>query len=142
MIYLAVQPSSDPQPDPQRGEAITCFFAAVQSGDSAALEELLTPDAITRWPQSGERITGAMSCIRVYENYPGGPPSFRVQRISGAGDVWVAELLADYGEERWYVVSVLEFEGPRIARMTDYFGPSLPAPEWRQEWVEREDPVV
>jgi hypothetical protein len=142
MIYVAVQPSSEPQPDPQRDETINRFFAAVQSGDYAVLHELLTFDAITRWPQSGERITGAMSCMRVYENYPGGPPSYRVQRISGAGDVRVAELIADYGEERWYGVSVLEFEGPRIARMTDYFGPSLPAPEWRQEWVEREDPVV
>lgn len=142
MLNVAAQPASEPGPEPQRGEAITRFFAAVQGGDSAALHELLTPDAITRWPQSGERIIGAMSCIRVYENYPGGPPSFHVQRISGLGDVRVAELIADYGEERWYVVSVVAFEGPRIARMTDYFGPSLPAPEWRQEWVEREDPVV
>jgi hypothetical protein len=52
--------------------------------------------------------------------------------------VWVAELVADYGEERWHVVSVMEFEGDRIARMTDYFGPAFPAPAWRAEWVELE----
>lgn len=40
------------------------------------LLEVLTPDAITRWPQSGERITGAMACLRVYQNYPGGPPRY------------------------------------------------------------------
>jgi len=142
MIHVAVQPPSEPEPDPQRGETINRFFAAIQSGDLAVLHEVLTPDAITRWPQSSERITGAMSCVRVYENYPGGPPSYRVQRISGDGNVWVAELAADYGEERWHIVSVIEFDGPRIARMTDYFGPSFPAPEWRQEWVEREDSVA
>jgi hypothetical protein len=44
-----------------------------------------------------------------------------------------------YGEEPWYSVSIVEFDGPRIARMTDYFGPAFPAPAWRAEWVERED---
>ena len=64
--------------------------------------------------------------MRVYENYPGGPPVYRVQKIAGDGDLWVAELVADYGAERWYAASVFEFDGPRIARMTDYFGPEPP----------------
>ena len=120
-------------------ETITRFFDAIASGDSATLLEILTPDAITHWPQSGERITGAMSCIRVYENYPGGPPTYRVKRISGAGDRWVAEMVLMYGEEPWYGVSIVEFDGPRIARMTDYFGPAFPAPAWRAQWVELEN---
>ena len=79
-----------------------------------------------------------MSCVQVYRNYPGGPPRQQVSRVSGDGDVWVAELVADYGSERWHTVSVIEFDGPRIARMTDYFAPSFPAPDWRRPWVERE----
>ncbi len=138
MIYLAVQPASEPAHDHERRETIDRFFAAIQTGDYPVLLEVLTPDAVTRWPQSSERITGAMGCVRVYENYPGGSPHYGVQRISGHDDVWVAELVADYGDERWYTVSVIEFEGSRIARMTDYFGPSFPAPEWRQPWVELE----
>jgi SnoaL-like protein len=129
-----------PASDSDRRNAIDRFFTAIQAGDFAVLQEVLTPDAITLWPQSGERMTGAMSCIRVYENYPGGPPQYVVRRISGGDLVWVAELVADYGDARWYTVSVIEFDGARIARMTDYFGPSLPAPEWRAEWVEREAP--
>jgi ketosteroid isomerase-like protein len=58
------------------------FFAAMQAGDYATLGDLLTPDAVTRWPQSGERVTGATACLRVYENYPGGPPTYRLERIS------------------------------------------------------------
>lgn len=127
-----------PGPESQHGDTISRFFEAIQAGDYAVLQELLTPDAITRWPQSGERVTGAMACVRVYQDYPGGPPAYRVERISGSGDLLIAELVADYGEERWYVVSVIEFDGPRIARMTDYFGPSLPAPAWRNDLVERE----
>ena len=120
-------------------QTISRFFAALQAGDYAVLQDVLTPDAITRWPQSGERMTSALSCIRVNENYPGGPPTYQVERISGGEDTWVAEVIADYHGERWYMTSVIEFEGPRIARMTDYFGPTLPAPEWRAGWVEHEE---
>ena len=118
-------------PAPQ-AETIKRFFDAIVAGDSATLLEILTPDAITRWPQSGERMTGAMSCVRVHENYPGGPPSYQFKRISGAGDTWVAEMSCMYGEEPWYGVSIVEFEGQRIGRMTDYFGPAFPAPAWRE----------
>ena len=131
---------TDPGLDEQRRETIRRFFAAIQAGDGDVLQEVLRPDALTRWPQSGERMTDAMSCIRVYENYPGGPPSFSINRISGSGRVWVAELVSTYGDERWYTVSVIVFDGPQIARMTDYFGPSLPAPEWRSAFVELETP--
>ena len=139
MIYVAVQPTPQPERPGERLETISRFFAAIQEGDYPALLEVLTPDAITRWPQSGERITGAMSCVRVHENYPGDPPRYRVQRISGHGDTWVAELDAVYGDERWYIVSIIEFDGSRIARMTDYFGQGLPAPAWRRDLVEREE---
>jgi hypothetical protein len=133
---------TDSELDAQRREIIRRFFAAIQVGDGNVLQEVLRPDALTRWPQSGERMTDAMSCIRVYENYPGGPPSFSIDRISGGGELWVAELVSNYGDERWYTVSVIEFDGVQIARMTDYFGPSLPAPEWRSAFVELEKPAV
>ena len=123
----------------RHAETITRFWDAIAASDSATLLEILTPDAVTRWPQSGERITGAMSCVRIYENYPGGPPRFRIARVSGAGDICVAELVMTYGEEPWFGVSIVEFEGPRIARMTDYFGTAFPAPAWREQWVERDD---
>ena len=82
-----------------------------------------------------------MSCVRVYENYPGDPPAYAVHRISGGGDAWVAELVADYSDGRWYTVSVIEFDGAQIARMTDYFGPSFPAPSGEQR-VERDEITV
>ncbi len=121
---------------PSRAAIVERFFEAIQVGDYATLEEVLLPDAITRWPQSGEQVTGAMSCIRIYQNYPGGPPAYRVQRVIGYGDVWVAELVAEYDAERWYVASICEFDGDHIARLTDYFAPSLPAPEWRTQLVD------
>lgn len=142
MTPVTSPPVADPAVSLQRRETIQRFFAALQDGDYAVLAEVLAADAITRWPQSGERITGAMACARVYENYPGGSPKFQVQRISGGGQAWIAESVADYGDQRWYPVSIFDFEGSKITRITDYFGPSLPAPAWRQEWVEREEGIA
>jgi ketosteroid isomerase-like protein len=124
--------------DVQRRATIERFFTAIKAGDGPALQDLLTADAITRWPQSRERITGATTCINVHTNYPGGPPQHRVERIVGSGDAWVAELTADYGDDRWFIVSVIQFDGDRIARMTDYFAQPFPAPAWREHWVEIE----
>ena len=123
--------------DRPRSHAATIerFFAAIKDGDWATLQEVLTPEAVTRWPQSGEQVTGAMSCIRIYQSYPGGPPTFRIASVVGDGDVAVAELVLHYGTERWYLASVVEFDGERITRMTDYFAPTLPAPEWRKGLV-------
>lgn len=132
-------PSITTDQRPSRVASVERFFEAIQAGDYAALEGLLSANAVTRWPQSSEQVTGAMACIRIYESYPGGPPDYRVVRVLGEGDVWIAELIADYGTERWFVVSICEFEGARIARMTDYFGTALRAPEWRQDLV---DPVA
>jgi hypothetical protein len=52
------QPSS-------RAAAVERFLEAIRAGEYGTLEEVLMSNAITRWPQSGEQITGAMSCIRV-----------------------------------------------------------------------------
>lgn len=124
-------------PDQARAATVARYFSAIQAGDYATLLEVLTPDAVTRWPQTGEQITSAMACVRIYESYPGGPPSYRVERVTGTGDTVVAELVADYGPDRWYVVSICEFDGSRVARMTDYFSPTLPAPEWRKDLVDK-----
>ena len=139
MTHEMAPATMDAEATLEPADTISRFFEALETGDYPVLLEVLTPDAITRWPQSGERITGAMACLRGVREISWRAPTYRVQRISGGGTVLVEEVLADYGDERWYVASIIEFEGTRIARMTDYFGPTLPAPDWRQEWVERED---
>jgi hypothetical protein len=139
MASQATSPLPPAIADTARRAAIESFFTAIQTGDSEVLHRLLAADAITRWPQSRERITGAASCVLVHANYPGGPPQHHLQRVVGGGADWVAELTADYGDERWFIVSVIRFEGDRIARLTDYFGPSFQPPEWRKGWVEIED---
>jgi len=136
MSHIAAQPASNPERT--RTNVIERYFAAIAAGDYDTLSEVLTADAVTRWPQSGELIVGAASCVTVYANYPGGSPTVQLRRLTGAGASWIAESTADYGDDRWHVVSIFEFDGPRISSVTDYFGPTLPAPDWRKPWVERE----
>ena len=45
-----------------------------------------------------------------------------------------------YDGEPVNVVSIVEFEGTKIARETHYFSDPFPPPEWRARWVERMDP--
>jgi len=134
---VAVQPGEGAS----RADLVRRYFAAITAGDHAALHELLSPSVVTRWPQSGETITGADACIRVYDNYPGGPPAVEIERVVGSGDVWVAELKAQYGSEPWFITSVFEFKGDQIVRILDSFGPTFPAPEWRRDLVDPSEPV-
>ena len=67
MSEVAVGPVSSAAADHAKTATIERYFAAILAGDDAALDEVLTPDAVTRWPQSGERssVRGAASrCMR------------------------------------------------------------------------------
>ena len=57
-------------------------------------------------------------------------------QVTGEGAAWVAQSTVGYGDGRWHVIRAFEFDGARIAGVTDSFGPGLPAPEWRRQWVQ------
>jgi hypothetical protein len=59
-------------------------------------------------------------------------------RLAGDGDVWVAELESEYGEERggaFNVCLILEFEDGKIRRETRYYAEPFEAPEGRAQWT-------
>jgi len=98
--------------------------------------ELRHPDCLIDIPQSGERFDRE-GMRNMQRNFPGGPPAMKLQRIAGSGDVWVAELVSDYGE-RGGVVNVcviLEFTEGKIARETRYYAEPFEAPEQRRQWT-------
>lgn len=117
------------------------MVAAMLAGDIDGLTGFLADDAVVEWPQSGERIVGREACAVVYRNYPGGSPTYRLKRITGEGDHFVIESIADYGGQRVYVANIVEFHDGKIVRQTDYFGDPFEAPAWRSQWVERMEPV-
>src|ERR1700730_4993116 len=62
-----------------------------------------------------------------------------VRRVVGAGDLWVTEYVILYDGKPSYTVSIMEFEGGKVARETQYFGDPFEASAWRSRWVEPMD---
>jgi ketosteroid isomerase-like protein len=118
--------------------ALQRHWAASDSGDFAAEHDIYEDRAVLEYPQSGERIRGRRN-IRESRMAQPNKKRFTVRRLRGSGSFWVSELVVAYDEQLFYVVSVMEFEGERVVRETQYFGsPFAPGPS-RARWVERMD---
>jgi hypothetical protein len=62
---------------------------------------------------------------------------FRIRRIVGSGDLWVTEYILTYDGKPSYTVSIMEFQGEKVARETQYFADPFEAPASRANLVER-----
>ena len=64
---------------------------------------------------------------------------FNVRRVFGGGGRWVSEVVLTYDEQPMFGVSIMEFEGGKVVRETQYSSqPFEPGPS-RAQWVERMD---
>ncbi len=136
-------------------EIVEKFFQALNAQDWDRVEAWLDAEYVWEMPQSGERVRGVQNNRAMNENYPGLPqvetrritgshdkwvttPSFTVLKITGTGDDYVTESLANYPDGSvWHAVDFFHFRESKILRHTAYFAPSSEAPEWRSRWVER-----
>ena len=118
--------------------ALQRHWAASDSDDFDAEHEIYEDDAVLEYPQSGERIRGRRG---IQESRMAQPNKKRltVRRLQGSGSFWVSELVVTYDGQPSYVVSIMDFEGEKVIRETQYFGsPFEPGPS-RARWVERMD---
>lgn len=136
-------------------EVVERFFQAVNAHDWDRVEKWLDPEYVWEMPQSGERVRGIENNRAMNENYPGLPrvetrritgspdkwvttPSFTVLKITGTGDDYTTESMANYPDGSvWHAIDFFHFRAGKIVRQTAYFAPSLEAAEWRSRWVER-----
>ena len=118
--------------------ALMRHWAASDAGDFAVEHEIYADDAILEYPQSGERLRGRQA-IQASRMAQPDPKRFAVRRVLGEGGLWVSEIVLTYGVQPMHVVSVMEVEGGKVVRETQYFGaPFEPGPS-RAQWVERMD---
>ena len=118
--------------------ALQRHWAASDSDDFAAEHEIYGDDAVLEYPQSGERIRGRRGIQESRMAQPN-KKRFTVRRLQGSGSLWVSELVVTYDGQPSYVVSIMDFEGEKVIRETQYFGsPFEPGPS-RARWVERMD---
>lgn len=122
--------------DQQLRAALERHWAASDANDLDTEHSLYHDDAVLEYPQSGERIRGRRNIQITRSNQPN-KKRFTVRRILGGGDLWITEYILTYDGKPSYTVSIMEFNGDRVARETQYFSdPFAPAPS-RASWVER-----
>ena len=116
--------------------ALDRHWAASDANDFETEHDIYRDDAVLEYPQSGERIRGRHN-IQAARSAQLSKKRFAVQRILGAADLWVTELVLTYDGSPTYTVSIMEFTDGKVARETQYFGdPFEPGPS-RAQWVER-----
>jgi ketosteroid isomerase-like protein len=126
--------------DPGR-DVIEQFLAAAESRDLEAMAALAHDDLVMEWPQSGERFTGrdrALAALLATEEHPSviAPP-----KVLGAGDLWVIRMGLRYGEDIAHYVGILELDGGRIRRSTEFFAAPFPANPARAEFTDAAAPI-
>ena len=118
--------------------ALQRHWSASDANDFAAEHEIYDEHAVLEYPQSGERI-GGREHIQASRMAQPDAKRFTVRRMLGAGGLWVSELEMRYGDRPFRVVSIMEFDGDRVIRETQYFAePFEPGPS-RAQWVERSE---
>jgi len=116
--------------------ALDRHWAASDADDFEAEHAIYREDAVLEYPQSGERVRGRRN-IQASRTAQPNKKRFAIRRIVGAGNLWITEYVLSYDGRPSYTISIMEFEGGKVARETQYFGdPFEPGPS-RAAWVER-----
>jgi ketosteroid isomerase-like protein len=114
--------------------ALQLYFDRAAAGDEDGAHEVYREDAVLEFPQSGERFEGVANFREWRRGYPA-KVDLELRRVRGGGDAWTAEVAVRYDGGPWnYGVSILEFDGDKIARETIYYAEPFEAPEWRARW--------
>lgn len=116
-------------------DALERHWAASDANDFAVEHEIYAEDAVLHYPQSGERIRGRHN-IQESRTVQPNAKRFSVQRIVGAGDLWVTEFVLSYDGAPSYAVSIMEFSDGKVARETQYFSDAFKPGPSRAHLVE------
>ena len=126
------------------------WIAALNRFDLDAIEQMVEPDLVSEYTQSGERLNGFTAFREMLESYPGGLPGdgndVNSAAIIGDEQRWaispgytivpmslpntfVTTIRTSYPDgSHWWVVTLVEMRNDRVARLQSFFAPELPAP--------------
>ncbi len=128
-------------------------MAAIITRDAAALDEVLHPDFVEVYPQSGERTAGPENLKAIVTAVPGTlqslgrhmvgaedrwamTPTFTLVHIEGSGDVFTGVQKARYPDgSDWWVIQIATMRDGRVWRLESYFGPAFEPAPWRAPFV-------
>lgn len=116
--------------------ALDGHWAASDANDFEAEHRIYRENAVLDYPQSGERIRGRQH-IQASRAAQPNHKHFNIQRITGAGNLWVTEYILTYDGRPSYTVSIMEFVDGQVAHETQYFGDPFEPGASRAQWAER-----
>ena len=116
--------------------ALDQHWAASDANDFEAEHRIYLEDAVLEYQQSGERTRGRSNIQKQRASQPN-KKRFSIRRMMGSGELWVTEFILTYDGKPSYTVIIMEFEGDKVARETQYFADPFVAPAFRAQWVER-----
>jgi hypothetical protein len=136
------------------------WVEAFKNQDLESMAEILHPDFVEIYPQSGELIRGLenlQSIVSVYPGLPegeviktsGGEPArtdvipsplpfgLPIIQVSDGEQSFTVESLMEYPSgDKYYGVSIGELKDGKVLKVTSYFAPPFEAPAWRAPFVE------
>ena len=118
--------------------ALERHWAASEAGDYEVEHELYESDALLEYPQSRERIRGRSNIQAARAGHPA-KRHFIVERILGAGDLWVTEYVITYDGKPLNTVSIMEFHEGKVRRETQYFAEPFEPAAYRARLVEHDE---
>ncbi|MGY3531907.1 nuclear transport factor 2 family protein [Bradyrhizobium embrapense] len=118
--------------------ALERHWEASDASDFEREHDIYRDDAVLDYPQSGERIRGRRNIQQSRMVQPN-KKRFTIQRIIGAGDLWVTEFVLTYDGIPSYTVSIMEFRDGQVVHETQYFADRFEPSPTRAHLVEHAD---
>ena len=132
-------------------DVVDAFASAFAAGDMPAQQELLHPDFVEEFPQSGEVFRGPEARRQLLENWPKDQwpsaamptvigssdqwiltPTFSTLRVIGTGDEYTGLGTVTYPNgETWHLVEIIKLRDGKISHLISYFAAPFDAPDWR-----------
>lgn len=133
------------------------WVAATQEGDWEGMKDLVHPDIVSLYPQSGERFTGYDNFVGMLQSFPDNTVSIEtvhhddktmttasstpfgmpVITVVGTGDTFIGEGKITYANgETWDFVGIFKTRDGKIIKQTAYFGAPFEPADFRAPFAD------
>lgn len=116
------------------------FWRLMATNDFQSVRQVLADDVVVEWPQSRERIRGAINFARMNAEYPTtGRWQFRINDLVATADRVVTQVSVTDGTQSAEPVTFFTVADGRIVRLVEYWPEPFAPAENRSHLVESMD---
>lgn len=122
---------------PSPADIVHTFWRLMATNDFDSVAAVLSPDFVLEWPQSKERVRGAVRFAQMNREYPAhGPWQFTVHRVVGGAAEAVSDVSVTDGIQKARAISFFSLAEGKIVRLVEYWPEPYSAPPGRSHLVE------